>query len=430
MSIDMNEQANWQWKVIEDTPDIPTTSNPVLEAAKYVGRHPARTLARAGEAAVGLPGDLANMALSGVNLLQKPITGQNSEIIETIQQKNPFTSQKIRENITQPLEKNVLPEGYLTPQGKYEELADSFVSDLASILMPVGGAAGLAAKGGKLGKGAVKSAIAVSGLGNVAGFLTKNITGSEKLGDAVKIGTMLGTSLIGIPGMKDMASKGYQSVESMTPDTLKVSTRPLNQAMYEAEKIMAPYRSTKGGKALMDYFKDTLSQVADRPEEKLKTIIELDKGFNKVLWQNPAISYDVKKAKDLIKGAIDSTIKSSGRPDIHQAYKSASTLYREASSAKGAQEWVNGVAHSLPRHGNILSRSARMLLGLPGKAINTAQETARLLEIPEVKRYYMQAAKAAFDRSKPAWIKAANMMSKAVEKQAPIEENWQWKVID
>jgi hypothetical protein len=418
----------WQseWEIIGE----PSTKSEGLIG--NVARHGARTIARVGETALGLPADLLNAALSGVNALQKPITGESSKAIERIQETNPFTSQNLRKRISGGLERNVLGEGYLEPQGDYEKLADSFVSDLTSILMPIGGAVGLAAKGGKIAKGAVKSAALASGLGNIAGFATKKITGSEKAGDVVRIGAMLGTALGGVPRMKEAASKGYQAVEQMIPDSLKVSTKPLNDAMWQAEKLMVPYKSTKGGKALTDYFKDTLGHAAGRTEEPLKNILEIDKGFNKVLSQNPSISYDVKKAKDLVKDAIDKTIQQAGRPDIHKAYVSARNLYRESVGAGQAQEWVKDVAHALPHHGSRLTRYTKMLLGIPAKVSGGVQEAARLLQVPEVKRYYMQTAKAAINKSRPAWIKGAHMLDKAVQKQEAKKPAWEseWEIID
>lgn len=418
-----------EWEVVGD--DSPS-------ALSSVARHGARTLARVGETALGLPGDVANLALSGANLAQRPFTGQWSPEIAKIQESNPFTSRKLRENITQPLEKNVLPEGYLTPQSKGEELADNFVSDLTSILAPTG-ALGLAGKGAKLTKGALASAAATSGLGNLAGWATKKLGGSEQTGDLVKVGTMLGVSLAGVPRMRDAASKLYDKVEQLIPESLNVSTEPLINVVGEAKKLIQPHASTRGGKALSDYLNDTLLNIAKEGEQKLKTILELDKGFNKVVSQNPAIAYDVKKARDLVREAIDKTIKQSGRPDIVKSYRSAQTLYREASRASEAQDWAKQVAHSLPSHGNKFARYTKMLLGLPAqgaKALHATgegiEEAIRLFNIPEVRGYWTQAGKAAFGKSRPAWIKAAHMLDKSVQKHEVPETGWQsqWEVID
>jgi hypothetical protein len=425
---------NMGWRFVEDgeieQPAVSASSNPVIEATKAIGRHPARTLARVAETAAGLPGDLANVALSGVNLIQRPFTGKSSETIENLQQNNPFTSQSIRENITKPLEKNVLPEGYLTPQGKSEKLADDFISDITTLLMPATGAAGFAAKGGKLAKGALKSAAVTSGLGNIAGFLTKNITGSEGAGNTVKAITMLGTSLVGIPGMKQASGRAYNQVENMIPESLQSSTQELAKAMNKAENIMAPYRSTKGGKALLDYFQHTLEPITTSPETKLKSIIELDKGFNKVIAQNPSIAYDVKAAMDVVKGAIDKTIQQSGRSDIYNAYKSAKRLYSESFKAQEAHEWIQDVAKSTPKTLTKLKDTTKFLLGIPAKTKQGIEEATRQLSIPEVRRYWVQASKAALQNSRPAWIKAANMLDKKVEQKANTRENMGWRFVE
>src|SRR5580692_725513 len=117
-----------RWELVEETPQ----ESPGLNS---VARHGARTVARAAETALGLPGDLASLALSGVNLAHKGITGEYSPSIETAQGYLP-TAEKIRQKVTTPLEKNVLPEGYLTPKDEYEQLADNLVSDFVSIITP------------------------------------------------------------------------------------------------------------------------------------------------------------------------------------------------------------------------------------------------------------------------------------------------------
>jgi hypothetical protein len=395
-------------------------------------RHGARTLARAGETALGLPGEIVNLGLSGANLAHRGLTGEWSPTIETAKKYVP-TTETARKYITEPLEKSVLPEGYLTPKGQYEQLADDFVSDLVSIITPAG-ALGALGKGAKLAKGAVASAAAVSGLGNIAGWATKKLGASQQAADTVKAGTMLGVSLGGLPRMRDAASKLYDKVENLVPATLEVSTKPLSDVIKPIEKLIAPHASTKGGKALSDYLNDTFKSIANpkgikKPTfgpAKLKDIIELDKGFNKVVSQNPSIAYDVKKARDMLKDAIETTIQQSGRPEILKSYRSAQTLWREANRASEAQEWVQSLAHSMPTHGHKLSRYTKMLLGVPlavARGITQSgeniKEALRLFSVPEVRRYWFQAARAAVGKSRPAWIKAANMLDKSVQKNEP-----------
>lgn len=433
----MNESGFWE--IVEEAP----LSNQTKSSAADIVRHGARTIARAGETALGLPGDLAHLALSGVNLAHKGITGEWSPEIETAKSYLP-TAQNIRKNVTKSLEEKILPEGYLTPQGEYEKLADDFVSDLVSILTPTG-AAGLLGKGSKALKGVAKGAALTSGLGNTAGFLTKKLGGSEGMADAVKAGTMLGTSLLGAPRMKKTAIDLYEKVAQEVPSSLKVSTKPLQNAVREAEKLMVGHESTKGGQALRDYFKDTMNQFLDYPEIDLASVIQADKGLNKVASQNPAIWKDVLRAKNAVSDGIMKTIKQSGRPDLSDAYETAKTLYAESLKSSKIQDWINNTAKTAFKHP--ISIPTAVVLGitnpdllpkvaLAATGVGTANVIGSIIKrIPgilnskQVQRYYMQAISAAGRNSRPAFIKASHMLDKEIDKEPGTPEEV-WELVD
>jgi len=122
-----------------------------------------RKVARAGEAAGGLPGDI----LSGAFGLGNYATGGAVPTYEKIQEKLPLslpTSTQTRESLKK------VTGGYLEPEEGKDSFLDNVVSDLATFLTPAG--SGKA----KVGKAALKAAGIKAFGGNIAA------KGAEALG--------------------------------------------------------------------------------------------------------------------------------------------------------------------------------------------------------------------------------------------------------
>jgi hypothetical protein len=390
-------------------------------------RHGVRSAARAGEAALGIPGDLANLALSGVNLAHKGITGEWSPGIENAQKANPLTTEKLRQNVTEPIAKKLGAD--ITPHNEYEQVADRFVSEVASILTPTG-VLGALGKGAKLGSKAVKGAVAASGLGNLAGFATKKWTGSELAGDVVHGITMLGTSLGLNGGMKKHAGQMYDTSKEIGKD-IQLSTNPLIKGVTLTEDLLEAKAATKGGKALGDFLDKSAKKMANRGFLTGVDAIDLNQGLNKVVSQNPSIAQDAPNALNSIRKAIDTTLKQAHNPDFYNTYKGADALYRETHKASRIQDFIKDISKSTHLDKGAAGILVAKLFGIgshyipdiatmaPGAAVlggiyGLGSLIKRIpgLSDPTIKRYYVQAIKAAANESRPGVIKALHGIEK------------------
>src|SRR6185369_6976858 len=120
-----------------------------------------RTAARIGEAAVGLPGDIAQAALGAANY----VSGGAVPTYGQVQEKLPI-SLPTSENVKQFQEKATGE--YLKPQGENEQTWDDFVGLVTQLAIPISGPAGLA-KAGATTKAlqAVPKAAKVAGIGTL-----------------------------------------------------------------------------------------------------------------------------------------------------------------------------------------------------------------------------------------------------------------------
>jgi hypothetical protein len=411
-------------------------------------RHTARTAARAGESALGVPGDIASGLLSLGNLAYTKATGEESPL-SGAQDYLP-TSAKIKEYITKPLEKALLPQNYLEPQGEGEKLVDDIISDFTSIIMPIGGAIGLVGKGGKIAKGAAKTAALSSGLGNIAGFLTKNITGDESKGEGVKAGTMLLTSLVGAPRMIQKAQQLYDQAKGLAPETARVTTKPIADALNKIDQLLVGQKENKGGKALQSFIETEAHKLVNNPSATVDEIIRLKQGFNKFARENRAIK-DVgdasKQLRDGINGAID--VYGKTNPSFLNTYRAADQLYSEALKSNKVQDFIVDATKKIASKG-LKTKGVLQILGLgeyaakalPALALAGTVGAATypvaalykripgFLQKPAVRRYYMQTLKEAAKGSRPGVIKAVMRLDKAISDEEMPSSTGRYEILD
>lgn len=235
-----------------------------------VGRTIARSTARATESVLGLPGDIAEGVLSLIgageefltgkreitpekidlsrgtlSLLNKGIkafTGYESPLPDTI---SPPSSEDIKNYITKPVGK-FLPNGTFQPQAEWEQLADSFITEAIPLMIPV------------KGKIPFARALKVSGLGNIASWLTKKLGGGEREAAATKLGTTLLTTFASPGIIKKYASTLIPKEAANFLDEVKNSSKILTTLGKYTGKAVNPVTGILLG---AHYGKGTLSAL-------------------------------------------------------------------------------------------------------------------------------------------------------------------------
>jgi len=191
---------------------IELTSYPEKESwPAYIGRNVAGHAATFAKSAIDLPSNIARVAgtinNAGVAASNKlgsyiglPAEEGGNVPVEKIPNISDYT--------IKPLEKALGVGKYLAPKTKVEEKLHDITSDIASLMTPLPGL-GAAYKAGK--------AALVAGSGGFSKWLSQKIGASEGTSEVIKMGTMLGTSLLGKSGLKDYRSKLYDNAEAALP---------------------------------------------------------------------------------------------------------------------------------------------------------------------------------------------------------------------
>jgi len=152
----------------------------------------ARGLVRAGETALGAPGNIANAILGGLgSITTDPTYAQKAQEVSGYMP----TTEKIREKVTQPLAEKYLPKGYLEPKTEAGETFDWAVNFLTDLLLP----AGVLGKIGKIKKflpsTGIKKALQIVIPSSAAGYAAKKLGKSEKTVEKIRFGTALLSSI-------------------------------------------------------------------------------------------------------------------------------------------------------------------------------------------------------------------------------------------
>jgi hypothetical protein len=210
-----------------DLADISKPEN-VETTGQRLLRGGARSASRVAEAALGLPGDIASGALGLTNMGIEKLTGSPSPL--PAEQNIWPTSQNLKDVTRDVIEKPLLPEGYLQPQGETEKFSDMVLSDLTQLAIPLKGklplgrvlaGSGLTSLAGNLASEASKA------LGDIKiPYANINIPAGEKRDAVIKGATMLLSSLAGPTGLRALKDHNYNLADQALAETDLIKVTP------------------------------------------------------------------------------------------------------------------------------------------------------------------------------------------------------------
>lgn len=292
----------------------------------YIGRTGARTLARAAESVVGLPGDIVSGVKGLVNYGVNKLTGLEGPIGDIALP----TSEDIRKHVTKPLTGE-----YLEPQGSGEKFYDRIISDAATLLVPLKTKVPFAkAIGGALGK---------SVAGNTAQWAAEQVTDSPLVGAGAKIGAMaLAGTVGGRKELNNIKTQSYKDAFSKIPEKAKFDFKPETQKL---EKIANKF--IKGDRPDKSFILDRLrsaDHILEGGKAGIEDAINLKQDWNKYL-SDPSLS---KSSRDTLKqavGIVNDGIKRYGstNPSFFKPYQIAEEL-------TGALQSTNYIQKVLAKH--------------------------------------------------------------------------------
>jgi hypothetical protein len=381
-------------------------------------RNVARGIARAGEAALGAPGDILSGALGLGEYAAKKIGATKPTVFEQARKIVP-TSETVRKYATENIAK-FLPEGYLEPQSNYEKLADELIGDFVSFITPTTGPLKLGAK----------TAAKIAGAGTAAKFGAQQLDLGEGTQEGVKLGAMLATSLGGRPKLDAYKNSLYEAARENLPEGARVSASELSPAIKAVEKRATLGHASAAEKEAIDYLRSVEDKISGKTIP-LDSVWQLKKDLNEMAFKSSKVA-ETKAAQQLlrpVKDALGKTIEGartqfpafvnnlSMADEIHRAVNASGPL------GQFLRDNIKFDAFKSPLTSALLGGA--YYAGMPviktgvgaavGKNLYLAGEAA--LKSPEVRKYYAKTVGAALKENVTQTKKFSRLLDDSLSKE-------------
>jgi hypothetical protein len=390
-----------------------------------IGRHVTRTGARIGETILGFPGDVVKFTKSLSEALPKP---------PSFLQKEPNLIQKAGKKAlesvpgSEDLKKvsSYLTSGFTDPQGALEELGDE-VTSLATILVePAKAVESFPKFLGTIGKAFGKSA-AVKG----AGEGSKKLGATEGQQQAVELGTLFMTGLLGKKTADKFISEKYEKAKSLIPKGTLLDTTDMYFALEEAESKLSKGLSTPTKDKVrqsLDELKAKASGGLMEAEEVIQSVHDINEIMNsKKLFDelNTSERRLLKSRFDLVKDELHQEVAKYGKtnPEFYKEWTEANKGYGAIASSKKVGNWFESKIGKLPKH-LVGSLAIDLFLGHPAAIpatigsysfLKTGELLTRIVKDPKLTEHYMKVLLEAGNENLPGAIKHLNALDKAAK---------------
>lgn len=319
-------------KLTRVTPKSQDVTLKKVESPSFEGTTPTerfihRTGARAAEYALGAPGELANLGLSGLNYLIQKGTGQESPLPSKV----PFlpTVAEAREKITEPIAEILTGQKgseYLKAEGPIEEGIQEVLG------------AGLA--GALSGGGSFLRSIGALTVGKLGGEAAKFFGGSPTTQALTNLGASTVASLYGGRGqVANTMNKHYDTARKAIPEGTKVNISNLRKTVNKAAKDLQG-RDFKGKDFIKARVEAAEGLLQGKEPVEITKLMDLKKDLNS--WYGSAYGENKKRLGELItsiKQPIEDYAKKN--PDFGTNWKTAEQTFGALAESGKIGEFFN-----------------------------------------------------------------------------------------
>lgn len=416
---------------------------------EYGTRTTSRGLARAGEAIVGLPGDIASGLHGLANYGIEKSVGKKDFIPNF-----PYpTSDAVRRHITKPLTGE-----YLEPKSGTEKFYDDIIGDAATLLIPTNAGAKITQLTLKGASKALGKSVSRAAMANTAKWAGEALTDSPFVGAIAKMGTLFLSGMRGTrEKIKDWKDDLYPQSMSKIPKGTTTNVVPQQNSMKtlinEVNKSDIPKKDfltdrlesfnklikpnvpgTREKTAILDQYGKPLSKRV--PGKRggtidVKELINLKKGWNNHLQtlspKSTEFNY-LKRGVGILNDAIETY--GSKNHEFYQPYRMAEELHGALANSNLIKNFIDRypairskvdnpiVQHILGYSASHAIKDAHLgkSLGLTGLGVG-AYESAKALQLimssPVAKKAYQNAAKAAVRKDAAGLARSLSVLNKA-----------------
>jgi len=254
-----------------DLPEPQQESTPA-----YLGRTAARTAARAGEAILGIPGNIAAGTVNAISALSGGRTPSHEQLTQQdIESGIPSflqapTSEHLRKGT------KALTGEYLEPKTSGEESWDEIVSDAAPLFL--GGTGGVVKKAAK--------SLGISTVGNLAKWGTEAVGGSPLAGSVAKLGSMVLAGTLGTRSeLNDLKNNSYKSAFESIPENKKFNFSPeastLENTLKKIKRSSIPDKQE-----VINRLEEFQNVLGKNGAGNVREVIGIKQGWNEHLREN------------------------------------------------------------------------------------------------------------------------------------------------
>lgn len=392
--------------------------------------------ARIGEAILGAPGNLKKGLGQSFSQLNEEFNlppydpsglGQYEEgsVGESIF--NPPTSHELRKGKTKEYAQQTKgnPE-YYEPRGNIEEAAGEFAQDVTNMFLPGTRGFGLLTR---LGAPLVS---------NAAKFLTKKLSGDEKLAENVKQGTSLIATIAGLSNPMQMAQQRISQSRQIVPETAAFNAQNLaNNFMPLYTKLNRGFRNIPSKSKLRSNLDDFASQIQPGNQMSTHSLMDAVDNINELI--NEAKGFDIPKATrpQMLKNLNEAktVLRKEVRDQLKQ-YPEALELYNTGYEAAAVMHRSEAINNALEKYAGKKLASIGLKVLFPalagaGKLINggflfgpglgatykTGQILYRVANSPTLARYYQNIIRRAEVGNIAAMSKSITSFDKGIDAQ-------------
>lgn len=355
-------------------------------------------------------GGLGNLSIAGVNKLTSSLGLPEQEYLET------ENIPKLSSYIVKPLEKGLLPERYTKPRGEIEKKAHEFVSDVTSLMIPLGTSM-------KLGKAA-----AVAGAGGLSKWASQRIGAGEGTQEGVKLGTMLATSLLGPSNIKNYMKDSYKLAEEALPqEGAFVAAHNLEKNIASLEKTFSHGEMTPSKAFMRDRINAIKGKIKD-DKINIKDVWELKRNINEHIHELSK-PYGVEKQLPVLTRSLNEILGEYGSQNTSfgKAFHTAEDVFKGINKASSVNAFLQKHV-SADKIGKI---TAGMLLGyispqttasLVGSSL-AVREGVKIFErfknSPEIQKYYAKIVSSAAHKNLATMNKYVKEMDNYITDRYP-----------
>jgi hypothetical protein len=397
------------------------TQKPQESLLRAVGRNVGRGALRAGEAALGLPGDIASAVLGLTNLGVNAVAGQPSQALSTLQGdvEGLLTSNALRKNITE----KIVPSEYSEPQGEVEKFFDEVVSDVSGLLT---------------GKSPIGRSIFRSLAGNASKEAVKQLGGGDVAQTATKLGVL---TLAGIPGTRKALEQSAKGSYEKVKGAIAGKSINANNLYKTAREIFDNSSDAPHSKFVKERARNILNKITHKNGKftiSADSAWESGKDINKWLRSKDlpdGAAHDLIKLVDASKGA---TRQAAARANVLKDFNAAEEIYNGLNNRSQVGKFLekhvrvdslkNPLTKALLFGGIAAKYGPKAAVGATAGAFG-AREVVRAYDLlsqsPLARRFYGDVIASALKGNAPALARDIARLDKSLAPDSEQQGRWE-----